>query len=131
MVALDLALGVLGGLVLALSAAFGCEYFDNSVKSSEEVEGFLQLPTLATIPNFALARPSAALPGSPTNGRGGAHTNGRSADGGELVVFHEPWSRIAEAFRSMRTAILFSAPGAPRVVAVPSSVAAEGTTVAS
>ena len=30
----------------------------------------------------------------------------------ELVVVQEPWSQIAEAFRTMKTAVLFSASGA-------------------
>src|SRR5262249_2493602 len=58
-VPLTLALGVVPGLVVAVGATIVCENFDNSVKSSEDVEGLLQLPTLATIPNFALARRSA------------------------------------------------------------------------
>jgi hypothetical protein len=55
-VPVNLALGLIGGTILALGAAFVCDYFDNSVKSSDEVCELLQLPTLATIPNFALAR---------------------------------------------------------------------------
>src|SRR5204863_6758210 len=93
-VGLDLVFGVLAGIVLALGAVFGCDYFDSSVKSSEEVEELLHLPALATIPNFALAG---------ANGKHAAHGNGNGA-ATELIVVREPWSRIAEAFRSMRTA---------------------------
>src|SRR5207249_5427903 len=55
--------------------------------------------------------------------------NGWSAD---LVVLHEPRSLAAEAFRSLLTAILFSAPGAPpKVILVTSAGAREGKTVSS
>ena len=135
---LDLTLGVFAGLVIALGAAFARDYFDASVRSNAEVEELLQLPTLATIPNFSLA---AALPpvrpllarvrgkngGAPAIGS--REPNGR---GGELLVVQEPWSRVAEAFRSMRTAVLFSVPGAPpKVILVTSARAGEGKTVAS
>ena len=128
---LNLTLGVLAGLVLAIGAAFGCEYFDDSVKSSDDVEGLLQLPTLATVPNFALARRSAARAlGQGGNGNGHGNGNGLLRD--ELIVLREPWSTSAEAYRTMRTAVLFSAPGAPpRVVLVTSARPAEGKTVSS
>ena len=48
-VPLNLTLGIAAGLVFAVGSVFVCEYFDNSVKSSDDVEGFLELPTLATI----------------------------------------------------------------------------------
>ena len=69
-VPLNLMLGLIAGLAVAVGTIFLCDYFDNSVKSSEEVEGFLQLPTLATIPNFALARR--------TSGRAAVKANGES-----------------------------------------------------
>jgi polysaccharide biosynthesis transport protein len=121
---LNLALGMAGGLVVAFGAALAKDYFDHSVKSTEEIEALLQLPTLATIPNFGLARrpvdPALALPDE------------TAAPGREIVVVDEPDSVVAEAFRSMRTAILLSANGPPpRVILLTSARAAEGKTVAS
>src|SRR5215467_3847593 len=55
-VPLNLTLGLIAGLVFGLGEAFACEYFDTNVKSSEDVADLLQLSTLATIPNFSLAR---------------------------------------------------------------------------
>jgi len=103
---LNLTLGIAAGLVFAVGSVFVCEYFDNSVKSSDDVEGFLELPTLATIPNFALARKRAGTAPRALIAHAGAGANGE--DGGrvcgpELVVLHEPWSPIAESFRSMRS----------------------------
>src|SRR5438876_432943 len=51
---------------------------------------------------------------------------------GDLVILQEPWSQVAEAFRSLRTAVLFTAQGAPpKIIVVTSAVAAEGKTVGS
>jgi capsular exopolysaccharide synthesis family protein len=131
-VPLNLTLGLLAGVVMAAGAVFLCDYFDNSVKSSEEVEGFLQLPTLATIPNFALARRASSrrLRGPEDGSRAAAaEANGRGA---ELIVLSEPKSPAAEAFRSLRTAILFSAPATPpKVILLTSAGASEGKTVTS
>src|SRR5262249_20138988 len=114
-VPLNLALGLIGGLVVAAGAAFASEYFDSSVKSTEEAEELLHLPALATVPNFAIARRSAyghAL----TNGAGAQPAAGAAQ---QLVVTHEPRSVIAEAFRTLRTSVLFSTPGAaPKVILV-------------
>src|SRR5262249_688824 len=63
-VPLNCVLGRVAGLGAATGAVFLCDSFDNSVKSSEEVEGFLQIPTLATIPNFTLARRASGRPGA-------------------------------------------------------------------
>ncbi len=123
-VPLNLTLGLLGGLAVACGAAFASEYFDSSVKSTEEAEELLQLPTLATIPNFALAnRPAYGLP-SRSDG------NPASPGGRPLVVCDEPRSVVAEAFRTLRTAVLFSTPGqAPKLILVTSATASEGKTV--
>src|SRR5579875_2590819 len=123
-VPLFLALGLLAGVAAAVGTAFGCEHFDRSVKSSDEVEGLLQLPTLAAIPNFHLVREGR---GRPTTAAGHAPVG---EDGAELVVHREPRSAVAEAFRSLRTAVLFSTPDAPpKVILVTSAGAGEGKTV--
>ena len=142
-VPLNLTLGMIAGLVFGLGAAFACEYFDNSVKSSEDVADLLQLSTLATIPNFALARRrSGSRPlviGTPGgngkgsgNGHGAEHSDGGGSRAEDLVVLHEPRSVVAESFRSLRTAVLFSAPGAPpRVILLTSAGMGEGKTFTS
>jgi len=122
---LNAALGVFSGLVIAIGAAFAREYLDRSLKSSDDVQSLLQLPTLAAIPNFALAREAVGA----SNGDAASPVP-RGAD--ELLVVHDPWSRVAEAFRSMRT-VLFANPAAPppKVILVTSARPGEGKTVAS
>ena len=130
-VAMNLALGGVAGLMLAFAATFLCEYFDDSVKSSEEMEGLLQLPALATIPNFTLARrsPATRALGAPTAESAAAVAAGVAPT---LVVLHEPLSPVAEAFRALRTAVLFSTPEAPpKLLLVTSAGANEGKTVSS
>ena len=121
---LNLALGVFSGLVIAVGAAFAREYLDGSLKSSDEVEGLLQLPALAAIPNFTLAG------GAAEHGNGHLPALPRHACD-ELLVLHEPWSRAAEAFRSMRTLLFANAASPPKVILVTSARPGEGKTVAS
>jgi capsular exopolysaccharide synthesis family protein len=133
-VPLNLVFGGFLGLVVAGAAVFLCDHFDNSVKSSEEVEGFLQLPTLATIPNFTLARRASvrAAAGRPASPAPGAGVPAADAVRPDVVVLSEPRSPAAEAYRSLRTAILFSTAGAPpKVIVFTSAGASEGKTVSS
>src|SRR6185369_11920053 len=108
----NLLIGALAGLGLAIGAAFFRESLDHSVKSSEEAEGLLQLPTLATIPNFAFAAPLNRgrflpfRPGQAKSRNGKATPLGGLSD--QLVVARDPWSPIAETFRILRTALMFS-----------------------
>jgi capsular exopolysaccharide synthesis family protein len=98
------------------------EYFDSSVKSSEDVETLLNLPTLAIIPSIASEK-GARRGGVP------ATAGNRQAD---LIVHREPRSLVAEAFRSLRTAVLFSTPDqSPRVILLTSAGQGEGKTMTS
>lgn len=47
---LNMLIGIVGGLVLGIGAAFFMEYLDTSVKTLEEVESELGMPVLAIIP---------------------------------------------------------------------------------
>lgn len=49
-VALNMALGVLAGLVVGIGLAFFMEYLDTSVKTLDDIEKFLELPVLAVVP---------------------------------------------------------------------------------
>jgi succinoglycan biosynthesis transport protein ExoP len=136
----NLAFGAIAGLLVAVGAVVACERFDNSVKTSKEIEGLLNLPPLAIIRNFAIARRSgrrgARRPELPAGPVGEAVRAAEVAAGPrpspELIVFHEPWSVVTEAFRSLRTSVLFSTPEAPpKVLLVTSAGMGEGKTIIS
>jgi capsular exopolysaccharide synthesis family protein len=102
-------LGMGGGVFLA----FFLEYFDNTVKSSEEVRDKLKLPVLGGV--FESTSQTGSLD-SPV----------------EKLFLLDPRSHIAESFRTIRTSLLLSTPGKPpRSILITSCFPAEGkTTVA-
>src|SRR5581483_4226018 len=135
-VPLNLGIGFAAAFGLALGAALVCDSFDNSVKSSADVEAQLQIPTLGTIPNFTLARRSPnRLPAPEGAGAVAAPTPASAAVPGgarAIVVVSEPASPVAEAFRSVRTSVLFSTPAAPpKVILLTSASSGEGKSVTS
>lgn len=91
----NLALGFLLGLMLALLAAFGLEYLDNTIKGHEDVEQLLGLPFLGLIPSIARE-----------NKRGVEIRR-------DLVVLDAPKSSASECARSLRTNLLFMSPDRP------------------
>jgi capsular exopolysaccharide synthesis family protein len=130
-VPLSLALGLVGATVVGLGAAFLRDYFDDSFKSPTEVEALLPVRTLGAIPSFGLVRRLAGEDGSDADGgRRPWERWRRRRVADEVVVLHDPSSRVAEAFRTLRTALLFSGPAQPRVIVVTSARPGEGKTVA-
>jgi len=116
-------------LALVLALTFGValalflEYLDDTVKSPNDIESGLRLPSLAFIP-IAGKSTQRFLPGSRplqgTNGNGG---------GSELLINSDGPSLQAEAYKHLRTSLLLSTAGrAPKTLLVTSSVPAEGKT---
>ena len=99
--------GVMVGLLGGIGLAFLFEHLDDTVKLPEDLERLVQLPVLGLLPRL----PSATVASLAT------------------MAHHDPRSAIAEASRSMRTALLFSTPaGAPRVLQFTSPLQGEGKT---
>jgi capsular exopolysaccharide synthesis family protein len=102
-------LGLGGGVFLA----FFLEYFDNTVKTSEEVRDKLKLPVLGGV--FESTSQTGSLD-SPV----------------EKLFLLDPRSHIAESFRTIRTSLLLSTPGKPpRSILITSCFPAEGKTTVS
>jgi capsular exopolysaccharide synthesis family protein len=104
---LNLLLGLFGGAFFGLGLAFFFEYLDDRVKTPEEIETHLGLPSIGLIPALALS---------------GKKVNPLINNG---VPAH-----FAEAFRALRTNILFSASeDGHRSIVVTSTGPSEGKTM--
>lgn len=139
---LKLGLGLMLGLMLGGGAAFVREHLNTSIERREELEGLLQVPGLAVIPQFAtgLGAPRRfKVPAFLTGGRNGDHHgagNGTALtparmDGAaqELVTVSDLRAAGSEAFRTLRTNLIFSqAIQSIRTLVITSSSPNEGKT---
>jgi polysaccharide biosynthesis transport protein len=121
-IALSFLVGLVGGIGLALLR----EYLDNTVKTPDDIETLVRLPSLAVVPAFidesGNVRKSRFLAGASNNGHESRI---------ELVAQHLPKSQMSEAFRALRTALLLSqADHPPQVILVTSALPREGKTTA-
>lgn len=122
-VVLNLALGVILGLGLGIGLAFFQEYLDNTLKTPDEVEQLLRLPSLGVLPTFSL------------NGAGKTpaedklvsvvHSSEAAPIGGPGIQTNPA---AVEAFRSLRTSILLSASPVPKLLLITSALPGEGKT---
>jgi capsular exopolysaccharide synthesis family protein len=117
---LSLLAGLLGGVLLA----FLFEALDTTVRTTEEAQALLGLPSLGLIPHSNALRTS----GLPRSLRFVAPTF-TSHNPSMLIVQSRPTSDIAESFRSLRTSILLSsAVKRPNVILFTSPMPQEGKT---
>jgi succinoglycan biosynthesis transport protein ExoP len=115
-------IGLVGGIGLALMR----EYLDNTVKTPDDIERLVRLPSLAVVPQFAGSNGDAKKRGLLKSHDSNGHEKRI-----ELVAQHLPKSQVAEAFRALRTSILLSqADHPPQVILVTSALPREGKTTA-
>ena len=120
---LNTALGLLVGLILGVTLAFVQESLDSSIKTAEDAERLVAIPSLAVIPLGSSLRRSRSLGRGPLNGEP------RGEREVALAVLRRPSSSMAEAFRTLRTSVLLStSPRPPECVLVTSAQAGEGKT---
>jgi capsular exopolysaccharide synthesis family protein len=102
------ALALLLGLMLGAALAYVQENRSTVVRRREELEHGLQVPILALIPRIGSDNGNGRrlLPMLPTHRN--AHANGQTV-GTELVTVSDRGSTSAEAYRTLRTNLLFSA----------------------
>lgn len=105
------------GLVLGLLAAFLLESLDTGLRSIAEIENVTNLPSLAIVPRAKRASPEQLATMSTVERN--------------LHVLAQPKSQFAEAFRSLRTALLLSSTGRePKFILCTSATPSEGKTTA-
>ncbi len=118
-VALNLTLGVIFGLGLGIALTLLQERLDNTVKTTDEVEQRLRLPALGVLPKFTLDGAN----------RGEAHSLATTTEGvGPATPAIVTSPAALEAFRSLRTSILLSAPPVPKSILITSALPGEGKT---
>jgi succinoglycan biosynthesis transport protein ExoP len=134
----NLALGVLLGLSLGVLFTFLQEHLLDRFRSEDDVQTYLNLPLLASIPAAPL-HVGVHANGNNGNGHNGAHLNGNAV---HSQSGSDAWFRLdrdgsehfelSEAFRNLRTSLMFPPDGAPsRSVLISSAVPAEGKTTVS
>ncbi|HZI99397.1 MAG TPA: polysaccharide biosynthesis tyrosine autokinase [Gemmatimonadaceae bacterium] len=122
-----LALGLIIGLIIGIGSAIVVDGMNTSIRRRDDIEKILQVPGLAVIPKFAGDNGHAAtrlLPkkASTRNGKGAARAAG-------LVTVHDARSSGAEAYRTLRTNLIFSqAVQTLRSIVVTSAAPGEGKT---
>jgi capsular exopolysaccharide synthesis family protein len=115
--------GFFGGLLIGCVLAFVIESIDDRLRTSEEVEYASMLPSLAAIPHLAHGA-------AKRKGEGGEETEARASTAPQqLITLWEPKSHGAEAYRSMRSALMLSSiDNPPRVIMITSAFPSEGKT---
>lgn len=111
-IGLNLALGLIFGVLAGVGAILLAEALDSGIATSDDVERYLGVASLGSVP----------LLSSTHNSGKGEHAPGE-------VIVEKPLSAFAEAFRNLRTSIVYSrVDKAVRVVAITSSLPGEGKT---
>lgn len=106
-------------LAAGIGLAFLLDYLDDSIRTSDDVGRHLGLPTLALIPHQVATDKRKLLAGK----------NGNNAPTTALIALEDTRSAMAEAYRHLRTSLLFSSAGKPpQTILVTSSQPSEGKT---
>jgi capsular exopolysaccharide synthesis family protein len=119
---LNLLLASMVGLIGGIGLAFFCEYLDTNLKDMRDVESVLHVPTLGLVPSREAmeSRRSRRLRLSAKGANGGTFA---------LVSHADVGSVLAEAFRNLRTSLLYSSPEhPPKTVLVTSLQSEDGKT---
>ena len=104
-------IGTIAGLFLGLALIFLIESMDDTIKFTDEVEKLLNLPLMGVIPKTKEKSDLASV---------------------ALLTLEDPRGHLAEAYRSLRTALQFStAEGAPKRLMVSSTTKSEGKSTTS
>jgi capsular exopolysaccharide synthesis family protein len=117
----NIMIAFLVSLVGGIGLSFLLDYLDDSIRSSDDIGRHVGLPTLALIPHNNMEKRALKLL---TGSREGPSTNSTA-----LVALEDNRSAMAEAYRHLRTSLLFSSAGKPpATILVTSSQPSEGKT---
>jgi polysaccharide biosynthesis transport protein len=130
----NLMLGLVLGLVLGVGLAIFIEHLDNSIKTPDDIDRYIALPSLGVIPAL-----------SALNGTGKHKLPVKTEQSGsngskevlpslvELVSHYDSKSLMSEAYRNLRASVLLSSGSGhpPKVLLVVSSQSGEGKTTSS
>jgi succinoglycan biosynthesis transport protein ExoP len=122
------------GMALGLGAIFLLDHLDRSLKTAEDVEHWVNLPTLGVIPAIGESTGRGYGYGlTAIRGKSAPEAASRTAGDQrvELIPVDKPQSAAAEAYRAVRTALLLSSADRLQVVVVTSAVPGEGKTATS
>lgn len=92
---LYLAIGMALGVFFGISSAFAGEYFDETIKTADQLNASVQMPVLASIPRAMVPR---------QNGHALPKLNQLNPTESSLLITH-PMSSMAESYRALRTSI--------------------------
>lgn len=126
---MNLMISAVLGFGLGFLLAFSIEYLDDSLKTPDDVERYIQKPTLGIIPKYS--RSSSYKKGYGYYYSYGSDKKPSNADISypvELISHYRSRITISESYRTLRTAVLLSAPTIPKKILVTSSLPSEGKT---
>jgi capsular exopolysaccharide synthesis family protein len=107
---LNLILAGVFSLLGGIGLAFLLEYLDDTIKTHEDIEKFIKLPVLGVVPSVK--------------------TDSKNVEDMDLLVQRKPRSNVSEAYRSIRTSLLYTSPNQkePKAFVVTSAGPREGKT---
>ncbi len=114
--------GFVLGLVLGLIISLLMEAMDTSIGTIEEVESFLEVPVMGFVPHLSHEEAHELF-----SGESGLATSGYKLERQIRLITHfSPPATISEAYRSLRTNLLFSQAGGRQAIMVTSATVKEG-----
>ncbi|HEX2251162.1 MAG TPA: Wzz/FepE/Etk N-terminal domain-containing protein [Gemmatimonadales bacterium] len=128
---LKLGLGLLLGLLLGTGGAFLLEALNTSIRKPEDLELALHVPGLAVIPRLASGSPAPAKRGLLRPGKK-AELDNKRGNANALGTMTQPFSIGVEAFRMLRTSLVWCEQGDNmKTLVVTSAAPGEGKTLTS
>ncbi|MCM8782330.1 MAG: polysaccharide biosynthesis tyrosine autokinase [Candidatus Omnitrophica bacterium] len=101
------------GLLMGFGLVYLLDYLDNTIRSQDDIEKYINLPYLGHIPAV----------------KGKVRENEHEK---RIIVQADPSSSLSEAFRNIRTGIIFSAPPETlKCIVITSTIPSEGKTLVS